>query len=130
MVFCRDEGGQLEEDNARITSEIELQSAGIAEAKAQLQYYEGHQQEVTLKVQRLLPSLSCVPASRRTVIETICWSEVFLINNLLANYGLATQCKGSGFLALACNYRLVLEGCGHACSWKLRRAIEMLQRSC
>ena len=56
-MCCRDEGGQLEEDNARITSEIELQNAGIAEAKAQLQYYGGHQREVTQKVQRLLPSV-------------------------------------------------------------------------
>lgn len=58
MVRCRDEGGHLEEDNECITSEIELQNAGIAEAKAQLQYYEGHQREVTQKVQRLFPSLS------------------------------------------------------------------------
>lgn len=50
MVWCRDEGGQLEEDNARITSEIEQKKTGIEEAKAQLQYYEGHQREVAHKV--------------------------------------------------------------------------------
>ena len=58
-MYCRDEGGHLQEDNTRITSEIELQSTGIQEAKAQLQYYEGHQREVIQKVQRLFPSL-CV----------------------------------------------------------------------
>ena len=58
MVCCRDEGGQLEEDNARITSEIEQQSAGLEEAKAQLQYYEAHQLETSQKVQSLFLSPS------------------------------------------------------------------------
>lgn len=120
MVCCRDAGGQLEEDNTRITSEIELQNAGIAEAKAQLEYYKGHEREVTQKVQRIFPF---------ALSETIWWSEDFLINNLLAS-GLATQCEGAGLAALACDYRLVLKACGHACSWRLRRAIEMPQRSC
>ena len=59
LVRCRDEGGQLEEDNARITSEIDIQKAGIEEAKAQVQYYEGHQRETAQKVRPLPPS-TCV----------------------------------------------------------------------
>lgn len=51
MAYCRDEGGQLEEDNARITSEIEQQKADMEEAKARVQYYEAHQLEKTQKVQ-------------------------------------------------------------------------------
>ncbi|KAL3161007.1 hypothetical protein ABBQ38_009393 [Trebouxia sp. C0009 RCD-2024] len=49
----RDEGGQLEEDNAHITSEIEQQKAGLEEAKAQVQYYEAHQLEKTQKLEAL-----------------------------------------------------------------------------
>lgn len=51
MACCRDEGGQLEEDNARIMSEIEQQKAGLDEAQAQVQYYEAHQLEKSQKVQ-------------------------------------------------------------------------------
>lgn len=89
MVCCRDEGGQLEEDNARITSEIEQKKAGIEEAKARLQYYEGHQREVTHKVRCLLFSTMCSRVSRCTVTNMVWLSGVTLISNLLPRCGLA-----------------------------------------
>ena len=97
-VCCRNEGGQLEEDNTRITSEIELQSTGIEEAKARLQYYEGHQWEVTEKVQHIYPKRLRAPASRRTSVETIWWSGLFLINDLLGVI-LQHSMKGAGVAA-------------------------------
>ena len=127
-VCCRNEGGQLEEDNTRITSEIELQSTGIEEAKARLQYYEGHQWEVTQKVQHIYPKRFCAPASRRTSIETIWWSRFFFINDLLGVV-LQHSIKGAGVTALAYQYYLVVKGCDHACSWRLRRTIKKPQRS-
>ena len=47
---CRNEGSQLEDDNARITSDIELQRGELEEGKAQLQYYTNHQVETEQKV--------------------------------------------------------------------------------
>ncbi len=50
FLSCRAQGTQLEEDNERISNDIQTLDVAVADAKAQLEYYEGHQHDTKQKV--------------------------------------------------------------------------------